>query len=237
MRNAAPWIVGAAVLALLAARRAAPFNPSIEVRFPAAYGDDAEGPTVIEPSDAAQDNAPSWGADYMQGEFLGPSRQVAAFLYMLRRAEHRARDVDLGVDYRTFYGGAQFFDMSDHPVITGELAPVKLDAAKCRAAGYASGLCYSTAAGAYQIIRPTWVAVREHAPRLVDFSPEMQDLAAVRILDRIGALAAIERGDIDGALALASKQWASLPGSLAKQSPKTRDQVLAYFAEGGGSLA
>ena len=57
------------------------------------------------------------------------------------------------------------------------------------------------------------------------------------MLDRIGALARINEGDIGGAILLASKQWASLPGSDAKQNPKSMDETIAYFMDGGGTLA
>ena len=163
---------------------------------------------------------------------------LSAFLYMIRCCEHvYPRDVQGGEDaaaYRTFYGGARFSDLSDHPVITGELEPVRLPDDLCRAAGLGPG-CVSTAAGAYQFIKPTWERVRQAKgarKRLVDFSPTSQDEAAVRLLDEIGATPLITQGRIGDAIKVALKTWASLPGSKAQQNPKAMQYALDRFAEG-----
>jgi lysozyme len=89
----------------------------------------------------------------------------------------------------------------------------------------------SSAAGAYQLIKATWIRLRDKL-QLPDFSPASQDLAAVQLLDDIGALKLVQAGDIQGALAKASKVWASLPGSRAQQNPKTLQYALDRFAEG-----
>ncbi|NBR71775.1 MAG: hypothetical protein EBT75_06755 [Proteobacteria bacterium] len=119
-------------------------------------------------------------------------------------------------------------------MITGELEPVKLPGAMCRAAGLGPG-CVSTAAGAYQFIKPTWERVRQTKgarKRLVDFSPTSQDEAAVRLLDEIGATPLIQSGHIGDAIKVASRVWASLPGSRAQQNPKAMQYALDRFAEG-----
>ena len=213
---------GAAIFALWWLSRG--ISPSLDVRFTEPFVE--VDPTSDFPSGAY------WG-----DTFLGPDRNVAAFLYMIRRAEHSAENVAAGDDYRTFYGGSMFSNLSDHPVITGEKSGVRLTAKQCRALGYSSGVCVSTAAGAYQFIRPTWTRLRELPPRLPDFSPDMQDLAAIRLLDQIGALTLIEIGDIEGAIAKAATMWASLPGSLAQQNPRSLDTVIGFFNEGGGNVA
>lgn len=162
---------------------------------------------------------------------------VASFLYMLRSCEHNALDVASGADYATFYGGSRFKDFSNHPVITGEKVGVPLPPAMCVAAGISSGKCVSTAAGGYQITVPTWRAYGL-ARGETDFSPEAQDRTAVRILDDLGATPAIERGDIETAIQLAGKRWASLPGALGGQSQKSIQFALAKFNEGqsGGAV-
>lgn len=157
---------------------------------------------------------------------------IAAFLFMIRACEHRyPTDVTNNAAYGIFYGGARFSDFSDHPVITGEMQPVQLSDNMCIAAGLEPG-CVSTAAGAYQLIRPTWKRIREISPRLEDFSPQSQDEAAIRLLDECGALRLIESGDIEGAIAKASKIWASLPGSKAKQNPKAMAYALNRYNDG-----
>ena len=166
--------------------------------------------------------------------FVGnnPEQNVKAFLYMLQSSEHAyPQDVNNGAAYGTFYGGSRFTDFSDHPVNTGEKVGVRLSDARCKASGFKPG-CVSTAAGAYQFIKPTWDRIRAIAPRLPDFSPESQDAAAVRLLDSIGALELIQSGDIEAAIAKSSKTWASLPGSKAQQNPRQLAFVIDRFNEG-----
>lgn len=162
---------------------------------------------------------------------VGIPAAVAAFLYMIRASEHiYPRDVENDAAYRIFYGGAKFNDLSDHPVNTGEMKPIKLPDAMCRAAGRAPG-CVTTAAGAYQIIRPTWNRARD-ALGLPDFSPDSQDKAAIFLLEESGAMELIGLGDIEGAIAKAAPVWASLPGSTAQQNPKKLAYALERYAEG-----
>lgn len=151
--------------------------------------------------------------------------RVRAFLAVIRTLEHDARDNP----YTTFYGRAQFSNFANHPVLTGELRGVPLSREMCINAGFADGICVSTAAGAYQFTVPTWNDVRGQSPRLSDFSPESQDKAAVRLLRKIGALHMILVDDIDGALRKASTRWASLPYSTAKQNPKSISYALSVY--------
>lgn len=161
-----------------------------------------------------------------------PDQNIKAFLYMLQSSEHAyPQDVNNGIAYSTFYGGSRFYDFSDHPVNTGEKKGVRLSDAQCRASGFKPG-CVSTAAGAYQFIKPTWDRIRAIAPRLPDFSPASQDEAAVRLLNSIGALVLIQSGDIEAAIAKSSKTWASLPGSKAQQNPRQMAFVIDRFNEG-----
>jgi len=160
------------------------------------------------------------------------SKRIAAFLFMLRSSEHvYPRDVLNDRAYGIFYGGNQFSDFSDHPVITGELRPVRLSDSVCNASGLGSG-CVSTAAGSYQFIRPTWQRIREQNPRLPDFSPQSQDEAAIRLLNELGVIDLLRDGDIQGAIQRASGTWASLPGSKAQQNPKSTIYALDRFSEG-----
>ena len=162
-----------------------------------------------------------------------PEQNVTAFLRMVRCCEHRYPDnVQNDLCYQIMYGGGEFFDLSDHPVITGEKQKVLFTESQCKSWGFTFGKGGSTAAGAYQIIRPTWDQIRGVEPRLPDFSPASQDEAARRLLMQCGALSLIEAGDIEGALAKACKLWASLPGSTANQNPKLAQFALDRFYEG-----
>lgn len=159
--------------------------------------------------------------------------RLSAFLYMIRTAEHGQWRPDAD-RYTTFYSGLRFSNLADHPVITGERQGVRLPDRFCRAAGLSPG-CVSTAAGAYQIIRPTWIRVRAAGawgPRLPDFGVDSQDEAARRILMQSGALARLDAGDVEGAIRRAATQWASLPGSTSGQPQKSMAQALAYYQDG-----
>ena len=156
---------------------------------------------------------------------------VSAMLYMIRASEHvYPRDVENDAAYNIFYGGARFSDLSDHPVNTGEMKPVKLSDAMCRAAGFGPG-CVSTAAGAYQIIRPTWNRIRDKL-QLPDFSKQSQDRAAIELLEESGAMELLGLDDVLGAIRKASTVWASLPGSTAQQNPKSLAYALERYSDG-----
>ena len=160
-----------------------------------------------------------------------PQANLSAFLYMIRSTEHvYPRDVIGDAAYSIFYGGSKFQSFRDHPVLTGEKKGVPLPDAMCAAAGLKPG-CVSTAAGAYQLIKPTWVRLRDRL-NLPDFSPLSQDRAAVGLLEEIGAVDLIYAGDIEGAIHKASKIWASLPGSTAQQNPKALAYALNRFDDG-----
>jgi len=160
-----------------------------------------------------------------------PQANLSAFLYMIRSTEHvYPRDVIGDAAYSIFYGGSKFQSFRDHPVLTGEKKGVPLPDAMCAAAGLKPG-CVSTAAGAYQLIKPTWVRLRDKL-NLPDFSPLSQDRAAVGLLEEIGAVDLIYAGDIEGAIHKASKIWASLPGSTAQQNPKALAYALNRFDDG-----
>ena len=160
-----------------------------------------------------------------------------AFLYMIRSAEHRwPDDVDSGLAYQTFYGGSRFQNLSDHPVITREKQGVPLPANFCRAAGFASGVCVSTAAGAYQFTKPTWAALKSKL-RLPDFSPASQDAAALELLREIGALRYVDAGQFQAAIQVASKRWASLPGSTAQQGGKSTNFLMARLDDAFQAIA
>ena len=160
-----------------------------------------------------------------------PEKNLSAFLFMIRSTEHvYPRDVLNDAAYSIFYGGSRFSNFADHPVLTGEKRGVPLPDAMCKASGLKPG-CVSTAAGAYQIIKPTWVRIKSRLG-LMDFSPASQDMAAVELLREAGALDLIEAGDIEGAIKKSSRIWASLPGSTAQQNPRAMDYALNRFDEG-----
>ncbi len=118
--------------------------------------------------------------------------------------------------YRTMFGGGKFNDLSRHPdqVI--------------RSGGYASA-----AAGAYQFLPGTWQGVSKELG-LKRFGPEEQDLAALRLIDRRGALDPFLRGEKFGTVInKLAPEWASLPtaagGSYYGQPSKPLGQLYDYY--------
>lgn len=214
----APAFAGLAMAAALAAvLLSASTEPAPDQNAP---------PDDAPPDDAGASNTPT----------PSPADTLNAFLYAIRCAENTPTPDALR--YARFYKNSAFADLSDHPVLTGELRGIPLSDLMCRAAGFSPG-CKSTAAGAYQITLPTWLQFREAGswgPRLPDFSPDSQDECARRILAFIGALPLVESGNIAAAFQRASARWASLPGSTARQGAKSLDQVIAFYQSGFSSI-
>lgn len=118
--------------------------------------------------------------------------------------------------YRVLYGGGLFNSLARHPEITVRRRYT------------------SAAAGAYQFLPATW---REASRKLAlgDFSAPNQDQAALYLVERRGALAAVDRSGLgEAVLARLSREWASLPashgGSHYGQPVKSRQVLIAFYA-------
>jgi len=101
-----------------------------------------------------------------------------------------------GADYNTLVGGKKINDLSRHPNVVG----------------LTTSAGPSTAFGKYQITgttNRTKLAKYSH----LDYSPENQDVRAVELLRRTGALDALLSDDQAAAIRKAGAEWASLPGS------------------------
>ena len=154
---------------------------------------------------------------------------VKAFLKMLQWAE------GTNGDYHIVFGGAHFQNMSDHPAITGEWTGKILSDDICIAAGQNPG-CKSTAAGAYQIIKPTWLGLKSKLD-LKDFTPVSQDLAAIELIREKGALDDVKAGRVQEAIDKVRFVWASLPGNTYRQPTKTLADLKNYYETKGGNIA
>ena len=143
---------------------------------------------------------------------------VKAFLAMIRRFESAGK-------YDVIYGGQKFASFAEHPQIRVAFIDPRNGKEN-----------YSTAAGAYQITYPTWLTIQAVAA-LPDFSPRSQDLAAVTLLKIRGALGYVIAGDMDNALRVASKTWASLPYTDSQQRHVTVDVALSTYTANGGTYA
>lgn len=147
------------------------------------------------------------------------NRNVSAMLATIRHAEGT-----LGANgYRMLFGGELFESFADHPrkvvVRLSRGRPLK-----------------STAAGAYQILARTWDGLRS-ALQLPDFGPRSQDLAAVELIRRRGALELLRAGRFDAALERMRREWASLPGAGYGQPEKSRTELAAVYMTAGGVIA
>ena len=116
--------------------------------------------------------------------------------------------------YRLLYGGGLFASLSRHPQITVRRRYV------------------SAAAGAYQFLPPTWNQVARRLG-LRDFGPRNQDMAALYLVERRGALATLDRHGLNGrVLERLAPEWASLPnrrGASAYGQPVKSAQELQQF--------
>jgi lysozyme len=154
----------------------------------------------------------------------------------LKAIQHAEGTFDQPDPYRVCYGYSHtIMDLAEHPAITGEWGGVQLPDAMCEAAGFGPG-CKSTAAGAYQINRPTWVRARD-ALGLQDFSAESQDAAAQWLIAQRGALEDLKAGRLADFVRKCRNEWASLPGNYAGQGQRSLEQIAAWFTVAGGNLA
>lgn len=88
----------------------------------------------------------------------------------------------------------------------------------------------SSAAGRYQFMPNTWDGlVKEYG--FSDFGPENQDLAAVALLKRRGALNDVVRGDWNTVFPKITNEWASIPGNNYGQGSRSKKQLLTWLGE------
>ncbi len=120
--------------------------------------------------------------------------------------------------YYTKFGGGRIDDLSRHPNQIWDR----------------TGDGPTSATGRYQFLTNTW---NEQAKLLGlnDFGEKSQDLAAVSLIMRRGAVNDILKGDIDSANRKLSKEWASLPyNNSPHQSQKTTEEVAQEWERLGG---
>lgn len=146
---------------------------------------------------------------------------LVAFLAMLRTSE----GTDLAGDPWSVVFGYAFTitDFSDHPACLGW-------------PGVQTKFGHTTAAGAYQIEKATWLGCK-HELNLTDFSRASQDTAVTLLIRQAGALELIEQGQIEAAIARCGHLWASLPSSTAGQPEVKLASLVDAYASAGGAVA
>lgn len=183
----------------------------------------ASAGTVFAPAefwnDVGDSAAPSPEAFAVDDFTAIEDRNVAAFLETLKFAEGtlgRSQEYDVLFGYNADPSRV-FTDFSRHPRVYDRAHD-------------------TTAAGAYQINWPTYLDV---APDLgiTDFSPASQDLIAIELIRRAGALDDVRAGNFEAAVAKLGGRWASLPSSRAGQPVRSLDSLLSAFLRAGGTLA
>lgn len=219
------------IVALLGLAAFAHVRAQAELDDAAATGETSEAPIL--PSWGALD---LWGMAEDQIEAQGVENtvaasgdNVAAFATMVASGEGTEREPD---PYRVCYAYRHVIEsFADHPAVTGEWRGEPLDNLGPAYAGKVS-----TAAGRYQIIRPTWLRAKR-ALGLGDFSPASQDLAFAWLVKARGALDDVVAGNLATAIAKCAPEWASLPGSTAGQGTRSLDYLASVYANAGGTLA
>lgn len=158
---------------------------------------------------------------------------VQATLQTIQWCEGTADQPD---PYRVCYGYSHTIrDLSEHPAITGEWRGQRLPDGMCANAGFGPG-CVSTAAGAYQLIRPTWIRARD-ALGLPDFTQLSQDRAAAWLIAQRGALEDVKAGRVAEWVHKCRNEWASLPGNYARQGQRSLSEIFARYTMAGGAYA
>ena len=148
------------------------------------------------------------------------SPNLKAFLDMLAWSEGTSTIRGSDDGYNVLVGGNLFHGYEDHPRTLVRLSPT----------------LSSTAAGRYQLLARYYDAYRINL-NLPDFSPDSQDAIAVQQIRERMALADIEAGDIETAIAKCSNIWASLPGNAYRQQQRPISALLMHFIDAGGTLA
>lgn len=150
------------------------------------------------------------------------NKNLKAFLDMIAYSEgtDNGRQPTKDRGYDVIVGGELFNGYADHPRKLVNLRP---------------GLA-STAAGRYQILARYFDAYRKQLG-LHDFSPESQDAIAIQLIKECKAMADIEAGYIDVALAKCASRWASLPGAGYNQHENDKGKLIAAYQKAGGTLA
>jgi muramidase (phage lysozyme) len=145
---------------------------------------------------------------------------VRAVLDMIARAE--------GVkhEYNTGFGNVFFPSLAAHP----------RDAVKGKFKQTDGKTNTSRAAGRYQFLPKTWDMVvsdlKARGVQLSDFGEEAQDIAALRLIEKRGALGDVLKGDWKPAIDKLGGEWASLPSSRYPQNRRSWQFVMSHLPGG-----
>lgn len=193
----------------------------------AVTGEENNSPDLIDYANQAID---SGSAIFDETDDMTAQANLRAFLAAIRLGEGTSGSNG----YALLCGGGTFSDYSMHPAIAG-WGGWKMPLAMAQAAGYPNG-AVSTAAGAYQINRPTYKGAAA-ALGVSDFSPDTQDRIAIYLIRQKGALADVLAGRVEVAAGKVRKVWASLPNAGYGQRTVSMQAFLNQYTNAGGALA
>jgi muramidase (phage lysozyme) len=118
------------------------------------------------------------------------------------------------------HGPSVFTDYSKHPFEGGGSVVVRTGPPEL----------ISTAAGRYQLLARFWKVYKVQL-HLADYSPAFQDAVAIQQIGEGKALALIEAGNIEGAIAACSNIWASFPCNDYGQGGHSMQTLVAKYQE------
>lgn len=149
-----------------------------------------------------------------------PNTNIQAMLKTIRKSE----GTDAPDGYSYLFGSSpknklRFSGFSDHPHIEEPF-----------------GKQFSSAAGAYQILFPTWENIQKSIS-LPDFTPHSQDIACEWLISEVNCLELIVNGKFYEAEKKCATIWASLPFSIYGQPVHTIDQVVGWYKNYGGIIS
>lgn len=149
--------------------------------------------------------------DVSQLRELRQNPNVQRMLDVISRSEGTSKYPNGG--YNTVFGGEQVEDLSKHPKVYKNYTDLSGNTIK------------TSAAGRYQIVGVTNDGLNKSL-KLPDFSPESQDIMAIELIRRRGALDDVLRGDYKAAINKLGSEWASLPSSKYAQPKRSWNEVL-----------
>lgn len=141
-----------------------------------------------------------------QYESLLNNPNVRTMLNLIAKAE----GVKWG--YNTLFGNQKIDNLTAHPNLKKAFKQTD------------GKINYTTAAGRYQFLKPTWDDLVKKVG-LSDFSPRSQDIGAIALLAQNGALPYVLKGDFHNAVKRSGGTWASLPSSNYAQPKRGWDFV------------
>lgn len=145
-------------------------------------------------------------AEELAGYLANPN--VQKVLRVIGQAEGTVGD-KIADPYRIAFGGGTFDSLDAHPNTMASFTQTDGKPNK------------TSAAGAYQFLKSTWDDVSGKLG-LKDFSPRSQDIAALELINRAGALQDVLKGDTSAAFGKLGGTWASLPSSPYAQPKRSQ---------------